>query len=91
MGKTKSFGIRKTPDVFRLSFTYDKLGNKSGVIYFYKVEFKQRELIKNLLKSFDLSETDIKMLQTTLRTGDYSENDRSRLQELRKMYIEDNL
>ena len=83
--------MRKTPEVFRISFTHDKLGRKTGVIYFYKVGFKHKLLIKNLLKSFDLSKDDETMLRTSLRVGDYSEFDRERLTELRRMYIEDNL
>lgn len=83
--------MRKTPKIFRITFLHDKLGRKTGVIYFFKVEIAHRTLIKNLLKSFDLSKEDETMLRKSLRVGDYSEHDRERLGELRRMYIEDNL
>ncbi len=79
------------PEVHRISYTYDKLGNKNGVVYYYKIGHKQRIFIKKVLEYFDLSEIDKKMLRTNLRTGEYSEFDRERLGELRRMYIEDSL
>jgi len=81
----------KTPEIFRISYLHDKLGRQTGVVFFFKLELKHRYLIKNLLKSFDLSKEDETMLRTSLRVGDYSEFDRDRLVELRRMYIEDNL
>jgi len=83
--------MKNHPTVFRISYTYDKLGNKSGVIYYFKVLPPQIKFIKEILEVFDLSDIDRKMLRTTLRVGDYSESDRDRLGELRRMYIEDNL
>lgn len=77
--------------IHRISFLHDKLGRKTGVVYYYEIKLKHRNLIKKLFKSFDLSKDDETMLRTALRVGDYSEHDQERLKELRRMFIEDNL
>ena len=85
----KAFGY-KGPDIHRIDYTHDKLGRKTGVIYYYKVEQGHKKMINELLTDFDLNKVDENMLRTLLRVGDYSETDRARLMELRKMYVEDN-
>ena len=85
----KVFGDRG-PDIHRLQFENDKLGNQIGVTYFYKLQQGHKKMINELLTDFDLGNADVKMLRTLLRVGDYSELDRNRLMELRKIYVEDN-
>ena len=46
--------------------------------------------INELLTDFDITEIDETMLRRLLRTKEYSEFDLDRMNELRKMYIEDN-
>ena len=77
-------------DVHRIDFTSDKLGRRTGVVYYYKLLFPHRKFINELLTDFDITETDGTMLRRLLRTKEYSEFDLDRMNELRKMYIEDN-
>ena len=77
--------------IHRIQYTHDKLGRKTGVIFYYKILQGHRKMMEELLSDgFDLTDEDKKMLRTCLRVGDYSEHDRDKLLELRRMYIEDN-
>jgi len=78
-----------TPKVTRIEYSYDKFRQRNGATFFYKIDYRHRPMLEKLLNSFDLDETDNKMLRQLMRTGEYSEHQRERLSELRKMYIED--
>lgn len=75
--------------IYKISFTHDKLGRQTGVVFYYKILYAHRRMIETLLTDFDLTDTDKKLLRTMLRVGEYSEFDRDRLMELRQMYIQD--
>jgi hypothetical protein len=79
----------KTPPISRIDFTHDKLGRRTGVTYYYKVEFGHRKLLENLIKDYSMPDEDVKMCRRLLRVGEYSEHDRDRLVELRKIYLRD--
>lgn len=81
----------KEPEIYKIAYTHDKLGRKNGIIYYYKVLTGHLKLIDRLLRDFDISSEDEKMLRRLKRTGEYSEFDRDRLAELRTMYIQDYL
>lgn len=79
----------KDIEPYRIDFNHDKLGNRVGVNYYFKILQGHKKFINDMLKEFDISKDDRTMLLRLLRTNEYSEVDRDKLMELRSIYLHD--